>query len=121
MKREHFRANEIATDNWIVSDSIKWQGDSLMLYNHDESYWVGCEPSTRSVSYPNMLDKNNKPIFASLSEDGRGGDEFQILRCRFFAYMRNGCVCMYDITNNEHDSELTKFSKGTLEAIGIHK
>ena len=32
------------------------------------------DPSTLAIHFPDMLDKNNKPIFASLSEDGNGGD-----------------------------------------------
>ena len=45
------------------------------LYLLDENFdWVECESNTRSVSYPNMIDKNGKKIFASLSEDGVGGD-----------------------------------------------
>lgn len=32
------------------------------------------DPSTLSIHFPNMIDKNGKKIFASLGEDGVGGD-----------------------------------------------
>ena len=32
------------------------------------------DPLTLAIHFPNMLDKNGKKIFASLSEDGKGGD-----------------------------------------------
>ena len=80
MTRELFRALEIRTDaaeHWVMSDSIKWFGDSMWL-RHDDS-WVQCFPETRSVSYENMIDKNGKKIFASLNQKSMlGGDKFII-------------------------------------------
>lgn len=35
------------------------------------------DPSTLAINFPDMIDSNNKPIFASLSECGRGGDELK--------------------------------------------
>ena len=35
---------------------------------------IDIDPSTLSINFPDMLDLNNKPIFASLREDGKGGD-----------------------------------------------
>ena len=33
-----------------------------------------CIYDTRAIHFENMIDSNNNPIFASLSEDGKGGD-----------------------------------------------
>jgi len=37
--------------------------------------WVEIDPETLAIHFPDMKDKNDKPIFASLSEDGKGGTE----------------------------------------------
>lgn len=35
---------------------------------------IEIDPSTLAIHFPDMKDKNDKPIFASLMEDGVGGD-----------------------------------------------
>lgn len=37
------------------------------------------DPSTLSIHFPDMLDSDDNKIFASLSENGKGGDIFQSL------------------------------------------
>ena len=44
-----------------------------MKFFHTEYHEI--DPSTLSISFPDMLDKNGVKIFASLSEDGVGGSE----------------------------------------------
>lgn len=58
-----------------VEDMMGWFDDGMLdghIIMQDGIYEV--EESTRSINFEDMLDKNNKPIFASLSEDGIGGD-----------------------------------------------
>jgi hypothetical protein len=38
------------------------------------SHFVEIDPSTLAINFPDMKDSNDKPIFASLSESGKGGD-----------------------------------------------
>ena len=42
------------------------------------SYYWKVKGNTKSINFENMIDKNGKKIFASLSEDGIGGDEVEI-------------------------------------------
>jgi len=37
-------------------------------------YYVEIDPKTLSINFPDVEDKNGTPIFASLSNDGVGGD-----------------------------------------------
>jgi len=75
MKREVFRAKEPCSGEYMESDSQLWVGDKYYLGDGTSNNgFIECDPTTRSVNFPDMLDKNNKPIFASLSKDRKGGD-----------------------------------------------
>ena len=54
------------TEPYIASDDL-----------NDPQYddWFAIDPSTLAIHFPDMLDSEGTKIFASLSEDGKGGDE----------------------------------------------
>jgi len=54
--------------NYIVTQFRRESGLRVHLLEHE------VDPSIISIHFPDMLDKNNKPIFASLSEDGKLSD-----------------------------------------------
>lgn len=70
-----FRAKEKNTDNYIIG---------YEYYNHiEDEYYIThyitgnnykVDKSTRSINFDDMLDSNGNKIFASLQEDGKGGD-----------------------------------------------
>ena len=64
------------------------------------------DPSTLSINFPDMLDKNNKPIFASLSEDGEGGDYHEEYGCKYVARYTNRTL---------------RYSHSGIEVTGIYK
>ncbi len=77
-----YRAKKIDSNEWIEGhlvhdDSI---GKYAILTNFSLSvvYGIGVpfiiDPKTIAIHFPSMLDKNGKKIFASLGEDGIGGD-----------------------------------------------
>jgi len=66
------RAKHLYSDKYIISANIKFELDGMYLYENNR--WVECEEETRSINFGEMLDKDGKKIFASLSEDGKGGD-----------------------------------------------
>ena len=85
-----FRAKKLDSDEYVEG----WYSDTLFLcmgdiQGHYISYKkinvVGREitlqesidPTTLSIHFPNMLDSQGNKIFASLQEDGKGGDLFQ--------------------------------------------
>lgn len=59
------------------------------------------DPSTLAINFPDMLDSNNKPIFASLSESGKGGD---IGQC--FDYGENKYTFVYNDSTFEFGIKL---------------
>lgn len=60
--------------NYVISESVKFEKGKMYLYSMPFKKWVECDESTRSINFEDMLDSENNPIFASLSEDGKGGD-----------------------------------------------
>lgn len=74
------RAKHLYSDEYFISDSIKFtfSGTQIYLYDHKKHRWVECEQETRSIHFPDMIDNEGTKIFASLSEDGKGGDTYNI-------------------------------------------
>jgi len=88
-----YRAKKIDSDEWVEGDFAKSNsyttekglaiGEGNEIWNRDNSVDVDelsypIDTKTLAIHFPNMLDKNKKRIFASLSEDGVGGDIFYI-------------------------------------------
>jgi len=103
------------------------------------------DPNTLSINFDNMIDKNGKKIFASLSEEGIGGDVVQeellivgydeyIVKSRVFFDRECSCCLLnnyWERTKKKNESKTieqkpkvkyTKFDDVIrLEVIGIHK
>jgi len=76
-----YRAKKIDSYEWVEGYYIRNCGTHFMVIIDDGD--DGCsypytveeiDPKTIAIHFPNMIDKNGKKIFASLSEDGVGGD-----------------------------------------------
>jgi len=77
-----YRAKKIDSDEWVegylvedenndfwITENIAYCYQGLDYYNGHKIY-----PKTLAIHFPSMIDKNGQKIFASLSEDGVGGD-----------------------------------------------
>lgn len=84
------RAKHLYSEDYIISPSIKFEFNQMYLFNKNR--WVECEQSTRSVSLSGMLDLEGNKIFASLSDDGLGGDILNAYRGDCIALMVDGCM-----------------------------
>ena len=73
---ELYRACRLDSSEYIISNSIDWIGDKLYLKD-DVGDWIECDPSTRAVSYVDMVDCDNERLFASLQPFSKGGDIFE--------------------------------------------
>ena len=62
------------TGGYITSQSIKFENEKMFLYSIPFRQWVECDESTRSINFEDMIDVKGNKIFASLGEDGKGGD-----------------------------------------------
>lgn len=69
-----------AYDNYADDDSWNFRSDFI-------------DESTLSIHFPDMLDSQGNKIFASLSEDGKGGDIVQIGNIsKIKTILKNGCI-----------------------------
>ena len=84
MKIPIYRAKKINSDEYVIGFYVFSNIDrDTHLIRIDETYWedtglvyteVEIDPSTLSINFEDMLDNEGNKIFASLSEDGKGGD-----------------------------------------------
>ncbi len=81
-----YRAKKINSEEYIKGSGLT---DFLNINNYEgyenlndgnrtwiwSNYgWNEIDPTTLAINFPDMQDSENTPIFASLSEDGKGGD-----------------------------------------------
>ena len=75
-----FRAKKIDGDEYVEGLLCKNDFGNLCIQIEIDDELEGdyalyeIDPSTLSIHFPDILDSNGDKIFASLSEDGRGGD-----------------------------------------------
>ena len=72
-----FRAKKIDSNEYIIG-YLKFD----RKHNHysinpidDENTWHKIEENTLAIHFPDMLDSQGNKIFASLQENGKGGDK----------------------------------------------
>ena len=101
-----YRAKKIDSDVYIVGSHI--------YSKHENTHWIRYEmpirkgfsaprvmtleidPSTLSISFPDMLDSEGTRIFASLSEDGKGGDMLEAIYTSYRVDTNDGIKKKYD-------------------------
>lgn len=70
-----FRAKEKDSDKYVEGFYVE-VGSAKHIYCNENigfgTYLI--DPSTLAIHFPDMLDSQGNKIFASLSEDGKGGD-----------------------------------------------
>ncbi|TET74380.1 MAG: hypothetical protein E3J43_09965 [Candidatus Heimdallarchaeota archaeon] len=132
-----YRARKIDSDEWmegyynppfmystvdISKDNIGTFGTMVnMIY-----------PKTIAIHFPNMIDKNGKKVFASLSEDGIGSDLVVIDDVKYYMELIGSSVQLCDVNEDEIGNsgtlEYGDYHRCSLEetpydikTIGIHK
>lgn len=68
-----YRAKKIDSEEYVFGYIREINNEAYFMDTLDDD--VQIDPSTLAISFPDMLDSNNNPIFASLSESGKGGDK----------------------------------------------
>lgn len=122
-----YRAKKIDSDEWVSGYLIPIQDKHYIIKEYEEytclsfshgetSFEERCEfdliaPKTIAIHFPNMIDKNGKKIFASLSENGIGGDD--VIR-RLYAGKRAISAARYK------EGEFLYCNK-SVEVVGIHQ
>ena len=60
---------------FAIEDTMGWFDDGMMDGNIQlQDFIYEVEKNTRALNFEDMLDSQGNKIFASLSEDGKGGD-----------------------------------------------
>ena len=104
-----YRAKKIDSDEWVEgyligSYIIKDINEAISININIDLPRYRIDPSTISIHLPNMLDKNNNKIFASLSKDGRGGtitNKGVVIYTKFGIYVGNNHI-LYEIKSLEN-------------------
>ena len=104
--------SEYAVGFFISDDK---ENEILTRLDSGEMYARGIDTTTLAINFPDMLDSQGNKIFASLSEDGKGGDIMKddeyygiakYLDCKFVVEYENVEECLYE---------------GNFEVIGIQE
>lgn len=73
------------------------------------------DPTTLAIHFPDMLDSNGNKIFASLQEDGKGGDIMQDDEYFGIAKYKD---CQFVV---EYEDCIDNIDNGNFEVIGIQE
>ena len=117
-----FRAKKIDSDDYVKGYLLDKNTILTTAYYYVqgmppevEEYFNKIEPTTLAIHFPDMLDSGGNKIFASLSEDGKGGDimkddeYYGIAKykdSRFVVEYENVEECLYE---------------GNFEVVGVQK
>ena len=111
-----FRAKEKNTDNYIIG---------YEYYNHiEDEYYIThyitgnnykVDKSTRSINFDDMLDSNGNKLFASLQEDGKGGD---IMQDDEYIGIAKYIDCQFVV---EYENCIDNIDNGNFDVIGIQE
>ena len=71
-----YRAKKIDSDEWIEGYFREYRKQSWIIdmSNPNNPNDISVDSSTLAIHFPDMIDSDDTNIFASLSEDGKGGD-----------------------------------------------
>ena len=92
----------------------------IHFYNEATATYEKIDPTTLAIHFPDMLDSQGNKIFASLSEDWKGGDILDRNGDLFYVIYKsvNGRFEAYEISGIHH-LLAHKFHQGRV--VGIHK
>ena len=109
-----FRAKEKNSNNYVIG---------YEYYNHiEDEYYIThyvsgsnykVDRTTRSINIEDMLDSQGNKIFASLQEDGKGGDIMQDDEYFGIAKYKD---CQFVV---EYEDCIDNIDNGNFEVIGI--
>ena len=129
------RAKKIDSDEYIEGYLMGVvQEDNLCSIREQNADYIGgdiCILTTLAIHFPNMLDIQGNKIFASLSEDGKGGDivkiKTSISNCEAFYYFDNEAMSirLFEMSKShmtwEYGITLDYDGNPTKKVIGIQE
>ena len=131
-----YRAKKIDSDDNIKSQSYikKLIGGNyhhyLVKYYSPDYEDVEIDPSTLAINFYDMLDRQGNKIFASLSEDGKGGDkmlrgvdmeQYGLKNTYYTAICTRGSVLLKELSESTSISFTAYGFLKELKIIGIQE
>ena len=128
-----YRAKKIDSDEYVIGNLIEDEGVFYIIKNPVVTHFNGlqqltgeCEyldrvdPTILAINLPDMLDSKGNKIFASLSEDGKGGDIVTLDdRNKTIIYDKKVQAIMLNCKN--FGLSILSLYKEDIKAIGIQK
>lgn len=114
-----YRAKKIDSNKYIEGYYLIMGSKHCIYENKLQTEVVCIDPTTLSIHFPNMIDKNGKKIFASLSEDGKGGDAFGVDGDYWWLGFINSTFKMFD--NDDYQDQNDRVEFKYLGVIGVHQ
>ena len=109
-----FRAKKLDSDECVIGFIVKSECDEDFLIRVDGEYHF-IDVSTLSIHFPDMIDSQGNKIFASLQEDGKGGDIMQDDEYFGIAKYKD---CQFVV---EYEDCIDNIDNGNFEVIGIQQ
>ena len=114
-----YRAEKIESDKYVEGFLIKKNYDNQKVRyfiledkNTEVAMTYEIDPTTLAIHFPDMLDSQGNKIFASLSEDGKGGD---IMRCDEYFGVAKYIDCGFMV---EYENCIESIFEQNFEVIG---
>lgn len=117
-----FRAKKTDSDEYVEGQYLAYKGYPT-IFNEYGLNGIEIDKSTLSIHFPDMLDSQGDKIFASLQEDGKGGDlidnfNFQEKYRIQTAIYKYNCFHLIDKDNDTYSLIECKLQKG-IKVIGV--
>lgn len=116
-----FRAKKLNEDEYVVGyfqkltdgrmlicyvELVDEDSDDFLFGDVRYIQWFEIDPSTLAIHFPNMVDVDNKPIFASLNKNRKGGDILNHRGVNEHSFVDESTICFLngeftDLTNKD--------------------
>lgn len=90
---------------------FEYLGKHFIRTNNSEPFAVEINPTTLAINFPDMIDSQGNKIFASLSQDGKGGD---IVEYKLNDWKKAISVCRYK------DKQIA-YAQNEVKVVGIQQ
>ena len=122
-----YRAKEINSNEYIKGtgttdflninniSGFEHYNDGTRLWLWSNYFWIEIDPTTLAIHFEDMLDSQGNKIFASLSEDGKGGD---IMQDDEYIGIAKYIDCQFVV---EYENCIDNIDNGNFDVIGIQE
>ena len=120
-----FRAKKLDSDEYVEGNLVEFDDEYFIVKDTEGCYLASdcfhylhyneIDPTTISIHFPDMIDSQGNKIFASLQEDGKGGDIMQDDEYFGIAKYKD---CQFVV---EYEDCIDNIDNGNFEVIGIQQ